>query len=165
MKVLELLDEFESRLEISSSIPFSGKILVDRGEVSNLLKEIQLLLPDEIKHAKWIRDDRNNIIEEAKKDAEMIVSQAQSKEQEILKNAQDQFDDMLDRHKLVEAARQKSEMIMAKARSEAEEIKQNALQYSMDIIEKAFHNMDEITQLLDKNRMELQSFIKSEEND
>jgi vacuolar-type H+-ATPase subunit H len=165
MKVLELLDEFESRLEISSSIPFSGKILVDRSEINNLLKEIQLLLPDEIKHAKWIRDDRNNIIEEAKKDANLIVSEAKAREREMLIGAQEQFDSMLDQHKLVELARQKAEQIILKSKRDSEDIRQGAFRYSLEIIEKAHNNMTEVTQLLEKNRNELRSFIKTDEYD
>lgn len=163
MKVLELLDEFESRLEISSSIPFSGKILVDRTEISNLLKEIQLLLPDEIKHAKWIRDDRNNIIEEAKKDADLIVSEAKAKEAEILKGAQEQFEAKLDQHKIVELARQKAEQLLSQAKKDSEEIRQGAFRYSLEIVEKARQNMADVTRLLDDNVEELRGFVRTDE--
>ncbi len=165
MKVLELLDEFESRLEISSSIPFSGKILIDRSEINNLLKEIQLLLPDEIKHAKWIRDDRNNIIEEAKKDANLIVTEAKAREQEVLIGAQEQFDVMLDQHKLVELARQKAEKIIQKAKRDSEDIRQGAFRYSLEIIDKAYNNMTEVLHLVFESRSEMRSFIKTDEYD
>ncbi|MCK5762484.1 MAG: ATPase [Clostridiales bacterium] len=165
MKVLELLDEFESRLEISSSIPFSGKILIDRNEISNLLKEIQILLPDEIKHAKWIKDERNKIIEDAKRDADRIVGEAQTKESQIIKGAQNQYDHILDEHKVVEMAKQRAEIILSKAKIDAAEIRQNAFQYSMDIIDKAYQNMNEITEMLEKNREELKTYVKTEDED
>ncbi|MBN2260978.1 MAG: ATPase [Clostridiales bacterium] len=163
MKVLELLDEFESKLEVSSSIPFSGKILIDRNEISNLLKEIQLLLPDEIKHAKWIKDERNKIIDDAKRDADRIVNEAQTKETQILRGAKDQFDHLLDEHKVVELARQKSDMILSKAKADAEEIKKNAFLYSYDIISKAYNNMIDVTELLENNKNELKKYIDGQE--
>ena len=163
MKVLELLDEFESKLEISSSIPFSGKILIDRGEIFNLLKEIQLLLPDEIKHAKWIRDDRNNIIDEAKREAELIISEAKNKEQEILIDAQQQSNELLDKHKLLVIAKERAENIVGKAKLEAKDIRQNSFEYSLELINKVHNNMDDITQLLEKNRQELNSYLESED--
>jgi cell division septum initiation protein DivIVA len=163
MKVLELLDDLENLLEAASTVPFSGKIMVDRNDVSNLIKEIQILLPDEMKHAKWIKDERNKIIEDARRDAQRIVDEAQRKEDEILNGAKNQFDDILDEHKIVELARQKSEKMLFKAQQEASDIRKNAFLYSYDIIEKAHHNMDEILKILQKNKYELEEYINKNE--
>lgn len=165
MKVLELLEEFEERLETSSTIPFSGKIVIDREEINNFIKEIQLLLPDEMKHAKWIKDERNKIIEDANRDAKDILEEANAKEQEILSGAKEEYEELLDKHKLVELAKEKAEKIIAKAHVDSGDIRNNAFKYSQDIISKAYQNMVEITKLLEKNKEELDTYIKPEKND
>jgi len=164
MKVLELLEEFEEKLEGSSTIPFSGKIVIDREEINNFIKEIQLLLPDEMKHAKWIKDERNQIIDDANIESQNILQKANIKEQEILSGAKEQYEELLDKHKLVELAKEKAGKIIAKAHVDSEDIRNNAFKYSLDIITKAHQNMEDITKLLEKNKEELNNYIKPEEN-
>ena len=98
LKVLDLLEDFENRLESISAIPLTGRIMIDRDEFLDLIKEINILLPEEYQHVKWIRSQKNQIIEEAQRsaesilrdsqrNAESILREAQSKEQRILSNA------------------------------------------------------------------------------
>ena len=67
MEIFTLLETLEDILERSKSIPFSGKGIVDKEELLEIIKEIRLKLPDELKQAKWIKEERQRIIEEAQK--------------------------------------------------------------------------------------------------
>ena len=42
LRVLELLEEFEDKLEAAPSVPLTGKILVDRQELLGLIKDIKI---------------------------------------------------------------------------------------------------------------------------
>ena len=57
MKVLELLDELDEIIEVASSVPVVRKVMVDPNEVTEIVKEIRLELPDEIQQAQWIKNE------------------------------------------------------------------------------------------------------------
>ena len=58
MKVLELLDELDEIIEVASSVPVVRKVMVDPNEITEIVKEIRLELPDEIQQAQWIKNER-----------------------------------------------------------------------------------------------------------
>ena len=51
MDILSLLDELEELLENASSMPFSKKVMIDKDIVDELVNEIKLKTPDELKQA------------------------------------------------------------------------------------------------------------------
>ena len=73
-----------------------SKGIVEKDEVLEIIKEIRLKLPDELKQAKWVKEERNRILEEAKKEADGIVKEAENRiiamidEHEITRKAYDQ---------------------------------------------------------------------------
>ena len=67
MEIFTLLETLEEALENSKTIPFSGKSVVDKEEFLDIIKEIRIKLPDELKQAKWVKEERGRILEEARK--------------------------------------------------------------------------------------------------
>ena len=79
MKVLDLLDELEEIIEVAGNVPLSKKVVVDPNEISEIIKEIRVELPDEIQQAQWIMSERQRILEEAKNEYNSIINEAQEK--------------------------------------------------------------------------------------
>jgi len=52
---------------------------VDKEEILEIIKEIRLKLPDDIKQAKWIKEERQRILLEAQKEANNIIKDAENK--------------------------------------------------------------------------------------
>ena len=96
MEIFTLLETLEDILERSKSVPFTEKAIVDKEEVLEIIKDIRLKLPDELKQAKWIKEERNRILVEAQKEAEGIVKEAENRiismidEHEITRKAYEQ---------------------------------------------------------------------------
>ena len=67
MEIFTLLETIEDLLENSKKVPFSNKSIVDKDEILDVIKEIRLKLPDDLKQAKWVKEERTRIIQEAKK--------------------------------------------------------------------------------------------------
>lgn len=86
MKVLELLDEIEDIIETSSGFPLTGKILVDAEELSEIIKEIRIELPDEIQQAQWIKGERQRILDEAKVEYEAVLKEARTQAESLIEN-------------------------------------------------------------------------------
>ena len=111
MEIFTLLDELEDILDRSRNLPFSAKTVVNKEEILDLLKEIRLKLPDELKQAKWVKEERQRILVEAQKEADDIVKEAENRiiamidEHEITKKAYDQ------KAKIIETANEMSREI------------------------------------------------------
>ena len=56
MEILAILETLEDVIERGISVPFSGRCIIDREEVLEIIKEIRLKLPDDMKQAKWIKE-------------------------------------------------------------------------------------------------------------
>lgn len=73
MEIFTLLETLEDIVESARSMPFTESVLVNKNDILDLVKEIRLKLPDELKQAKWIKEERERIMAEAHKDADDIV--------------------------------------------------------------------------------------------
>ena len=58
MEIFTLLETLEDILEKSKKVPFTNKAVVDKDEIVEIIQEIRLKLPDELKQAKWIKEER-----------------------------------------------------------------------------------------------------------
>ena len=79
MEIFTLLETIEDLIENSRKMPFSNKCIVDKDEILDAIKEIRLKLPDDLKQAKWVKEERTRIIQEAKKEGEDIVKEAENR--------------------------------------------------------------------------------------
>lgn len=86
MKVLELLDEIEEIVDTSSGFPLTGKILVEAEEILEIVREIRVELPDEIQQAQWIKDERQRILDEAKREYESVLKDARAQAEALIEN-------------------------------------------------------------------------------
>ena len=73
MTVLELLEEIEDIVDTAPGLPLTGKIMVDANELLEIVREIRLSLPDDVQQAKWVKDEKERILTEAKKQADYLV--------------------------------------------------------------------------------------------
>ena len=102
MEIFTLLETLEEILENSRSVPFSNKGIVDKEEMLDLIKEIRIKMPDELKQAKWVKEERQRILVEAQKEADGIVKEAENRiiamidEHEITRKAYDQKTEIIE---------------------------------------------------------------------
>ena len=83
MEIFTLLETIEEMLENSKSIPFSTKGIVDKEELLEVIKEIRLKLPEELKQAKWVKEERQRILVEAQKEAEAHAEEDKKKKDSV----------------------------------------------------------------------------------
>ncbi|MCT4508196.1 MAG: ATPase [Tepidibacter sp.] len=144
MELLKLIEEIEDLVEESSGIPFGNKVFVDKKQFLEIIKEIRLQLPDEIKQAEWINTERQRILAEAQQEADAIVEntksyvQEQVEESEVLKEAQKQ-----------------AEQIIQQAQNTSKEIRRGAKEYADKILGKVQVDLGNIMEVIASNREEL----------
>ena len=89
MNIDDILDAMDEMLDRAWNLPLTGgRCVVDAEKVRDLIDDIRLNMPAEIKQAKQIVADRTDIISVAKKEAEDIVRKAVVEQEEITKQAQ-----------------------------------------------------------------------------
>ena len=144
MEIFTLLETLEDILEKSKNLPFSDKVLVDRSEILDLIKEIRLKLPDELKQAKWIKEERERIISEANKDADDIVKEA---EKRIIS--------MIDEHEITKKAYEKKDEIIAEANEKFRIMDRETKAYADGILE----NIQEQVKSLQETLMDIEGSL------
>lgn len=86
MKVLDLLKEIEDIMSEASTVPLTGKVMVDGEEIIEILKEIRDELPEEIQQAQWIKNERDRILGDAKVEYDTIIKTATDRAEELVEN-------------------------------------------------------------------------------
>ena len=90
-----LLEDLDDVLDDATSIPLSKMYAVDVDKIKTIIEDIRLNTPQETKQAKAIVDSRNNILEEAKKEAADIIAKAKEQGDAYIADAQNQASDIL----------------------------------------------------------------------
>lgn len=146
MKVLKLLDELEDIVESSSSIPFAGKTFVDREEVLEIIKEIRLQLPDEVKQAVWIKEERQKILIEAQQEADSVID-----------HAKEHIEQLVEKDEVTKHAQKRSDEIIQQAQENAKEMRLSARQYTDELLSGVEHELQSMLETIKENRNELKS--------
>ncbi len=80
----ELIDMLDELMSSATRIPLSSKSAIDIDKMSEIVGEMRLVLPMEIKQAQQVVIDKNNILAEARAEGEQIVQKAERRRAEIL---------------------------------------------------------------------------------
>jgi len=144
MEILAILETLEDLMEKAPSVPFSGKCLVDREEVLEIIKEMRLKLPDDIKQAKWVKDERQRILLEAQKEANNII-----------KDAENKIASLVDEHEITKKAYEQANEIISNAQKNARDIRLGTREYADSILNKVEDILKDTMEVLRMNREEL----------
>lgn len=147
MEVLNSLEKMEDLLEKSWTV--FGVTMVNKDEFISALNDIRLKLPEEIKQAKWVKEERQRILLEAQKEASSVIKEAETK-----------IVSMVDENEITRKAYEQANETIINAQRTAREIKQGSLEYADDILAKMEENLKETYLLLHKNREELKGSKK-----
>ncbi|MGN0584046.1 MAG: vacuolar-type H+-ATPase subunit H [Ruminococcus sp.] len=127
MNIEEILEDMDDTLDRAHPIPFaSHKVIVDADRMRELINDIRLNIPAEIKRAKLIDFDCDRIISDAKAKAEQIVQDAELRAKEMCSQEAIQI-----------AARQKGVDMLARAQVASNEIRAGAADYVSRLLENA----------------------------
>ncbi len=144
MEIFTLLETLEEMLENSKTIPFSNKSVIDKEEMLEIIKEIRLKLPDELKQAKWIKEERQRILVEAQKEADDIV-----------KEAENRIISMIDEHEITRKAYEQKAQIIETANEMSREISKGTKDYADSILSNLEATLQSALETIQNNRNEL----------
>ena len=123
MEVINLLEYLQEIFETSSKVPVTGKILVDKKEVMNIVDQIINYLPDEFKKAQWIVEEKERILGEVMEEASTIK-----------KESIDMLKKQIENHDITKDAKIRAEEIISSAQRDAKAMRLGARDYADEIL-------------------------------
>ena len=140
MDIDTLLVNIEDILEKSKKIPFINKKIVNEKEIYDIIEEIRLKMPDELKQAKWIKEERQRILLEAQKEADGIV-----------KEAENRIIAMIDEHEITRKAYEQKNEIIETANEMSREISKGTKDYADNLLADTEATLNQTIENLQKN--------------
>ena len=144
MEIFTLLEELEELIEKSRNVPFTNKGIVDKEEIFDIIKEIRIKLPDELKQAKWVKEERGRILVEAEKEADSIV-----------KEAENRIIAMIDEHEITKKAYEQKAEIIDSANAFSKDLINGTKKYADEILAQLESELQSKLEVIKENRSEL----------
>lgn len=118
-----LIDRLEDLLNQGFRIPMTTNAVIDEDAFLDILDQLRITVPNEIREAQRIIQERDRIVEEARDEAERIVAEARLEANQLVEDSE-----------ISEQARARADEIRAEAHREADEIRRGADQYAADVL-------------------------------
>lgn len=130
MDIQHLIDRLEQVLAESRRIPLSANLVVDEDRLFNLIDQMRVSIPEEVKRANRIEAEKDRILAQAQEEAERIRDLAKH-----------EASDLVRRDTVMVSAQQRSDTILERARRDAEMIRQESDAYALDVLGKLEEDM------------------------
>ena len=124
MSIEEILDQLDELIDRAWSLPLTGgRCVVDADKVRELLDDVRLNMPTEIRQAQSIVADRTEIVNTAKKEAEAIIARAERRAAALVEEEE-----------IVRQSRSKAAEIAQQAQQQSREMRQSAKEFVDNIL-------------------------------
>ncbi len=124
MNVQEAIDRLEYLIAHSRQIPLTRTAVVDQDEALELIDELRLCLPDEIKQARWTLQEQQRILSEAQAEAVRTIRQAGERAQA-----------MIGQQELAKRAEKQAETLLRDASARADDERRAADRYAWEVMQ------------------------------
>jgi cell division septum initiation protein DivIVA len=122
--IVELIDHLEYLVHRAQRVPFTHNVMIDEDEILDLLDQIHVNLPEEIKRARGILEEQEKMLTEAQQEAARISQGAAAKADEMLKD-----------HEVTRKAEGHGKALVREAQQRAEEQRKQADEYAADVMQ------------------------------
>lgn len=142
MDIMEIIDMMEETIDKAPVVPLSGKILLDKEDILDYIQEMRLVFPDEVKEAKWVKGERQR-----------ILSEAETKAEEMMKNAEEKMVQMVDENEITRQAYERASVIENETRNSAAQMKAEFDQYINDMLNELERHLDVLVKKVQDDKM------------
>jgi cell division septum initiation protein DivIVA len=125
MDILHLIDRLEALLNEGSHPPLTKKVMLEEQRAWEIIDQMRIAIPDEVKKAKRINQERDRIIAQANEEGARIVELAKEEAERLTGE-----------NEVTKAAQTRANTIIERAQREAEALKLDADDYTMQVLGK-----------------------------
>ena len=134
-RIEQLINEIDEYIEECKFKAFSNtEIIVNKDEIQDLLGELRLRIPDEVKRYQKIISNQDAIISDAQAQAQAILAQATAQTDELVSEHEIMQRAYAQANEVVEQAQAQAEEIVNRAVAEADEVRSGAIQYTDEML-------------------------------
>lgn len=133
--ILYLVDRLEALLSKGVRVPMTAKTMIDEDEFLDIVDQMRIAIPEEIKAAKKLQQDR-----------ERVIAQAQEEASRILAVAKEDAARLINDHAITKAAQELGQEIEAKARSDAAAAREEADAYAAQVLSQIQARLEQVAQ-------------------
>jgi hypothetical protein len=164
MDIDYLIDRLETLVSEGKRLPLSTKVMVEEQDAYSLIDQMRAIIPEEIKAAKRVLNEKNRILKEAEEEAQHIIADGERERDMLVR-----------KESVIAAAERQREVIIGEATQEAFDIRQRAQDMYEEAVQQgqelreganqyATQVLQELENLLDKHlkvvRNGLQNFVQ-----
>ena len=151
MDVLVLIDKLDDLVHNAKAVPLTDQVRIDREEIYDILDQMRATIPEEIKQARWIVKERQEMLAEAKRECDRILGEA--REQAAREASQTE---------IVKLAERQAQEIIDEARRQARETRLEMEDWADGILSTLEVNLDKFLSAVKRGRERLHE--RSQEN-
>jgi len=158
-RIEQIIEEIEEYVDSCKFQPLSStKIVVNKEELEELLRELRMKTPEEIKRYQKIISNKDAILADAQTKADAMISDAQSQTQQMITESEVMQQAYAQSNDLLEKTNQQAQQILDNATNDANNIRMSALQYTDEMLE----NLEKImSHTIDTAGAKYNNFINS----
>ena len=135
-RIEQIIEEIEEFIDSCKFQPLSStKIVVNKEELEELLRELRMKTPDEIKRYQKIISNKDAILEDAQSKADAIIAEAQAKAQQIVSESDVMQAALEQSNQLIEQTNAQAQDILDKATEDSNDIRMSAIRYTDEMLE------------------------------
>ncbi len=138
MDILHLVDRLEELFNDARAVPFTRNVVVDEDKMLDIIDQMRVTIPEEVKKAQQLVTQRDRIVAQAQEEASRIVTLAKEKAEQIV-----------EREAVVKSAQTRASQIVNQAREDAAATRRDADSYVVDSLQSL---EEEISRLLTQVR-------------
>lgn len=153
MDILELIDRLEDLFNESHSVPFTHSVIVDEDRMLDIIDQMRVSIPDEIKKSQQIMNQKERFLAQAQDEASRITSIARERSAKAITQEE-----------VVVEARRAAEEIIAQAEIEKQKIMQDTDDYIVAELEKFKAELASLMQQVNNGIAAVNSTTKPEES-
>jgi F0F1-type ATP synthase membrane subunit b/b' len=131
MDILHLVDRLEDLLNQSRPLWFTHNVIVDEDRMLDIIDQMRVAIPDEVKKAQQFLAQRDRILAQAQEEANRTLAIAREKSEQLV-----------ERDAIVQAAQARADQIISQAHGEIENTNQEADNYVIETLTKLEMELD-----------------------
>lgn len=128
--IMELVDDIATIIDTASKVPITGKVMLDKRELLDIIYSIEDNLPDEIRNAQVIINQKEKILEDAIARKEKMLYEAKVDSDNLRKETMEMMRNRVQNHDYVKEAEEVAKRIIAEAKEEAAAMREDAKNYA-----------------------------------
>ena len=131
MDILHLIDRLEEILNESRPFPFTRNVIVDEDRVLDLIDQMRVAIPEEVKKAQQLLAQRDRVLAQAQEEANRTLALAREKSEQLV-----------ERDAIVQAAHVRAEQIVTQAHADIQNTRRDADEYALETLTRLEMELD-----------------------